>query len=67
MKGLSKHLRLTGVVPAAPGGAAPSPRAVELHGVPVAEGVFTQSVWSQVADLQTGKLPQKIAEGHPGK
>lgn len=39
------------MVPAAPGSAAPPPRAVELDGVPVAQAVVTQSIWSQVADL----------------
>lgn len=45
------RLGLTGMVPAAPGGAASPPRAVELHGVPVAQAVIAQGVWSQVADL----------------
>lgn len=39
------------MVPAASSGAASSPRAVELHGVPVAETVITQSIRSQVTDL----------------
>lgn len=56
---------LTGMVPAAAGGAASPPHAVELHGVPVAEAVVTQSVGCQVTDLQPRKLPQKITEGHP--
>ena len=42
---------LTGIVPAASSGAASPPRAVELHGVPVAEAVLAQSVRSQVTDL----------------
>lgn len=48
---VSIRLGLTGVVPAASSGAASPPRAVELHGVPVAETVITQNVWSQVTDL----------------
>lgn len=45
------QLGLTGMVPTAPGGAPSPPRAVELDGVPVAQAVVTQSIWSQVADL----------------
>lgn len=45
------QLGLTGMVPAASGGAASPPCAVELHCVPVAETVLTQSVRGQVADL----------------
>lgn len=45
------QLGLTGMVPAAPGGAPSPPRAVELDGVPVAQAVVTQGIWSQVADL----------------
>lgn len=44
-------LQLTGMVPAASSGAASPPRAVELHGVPVAEAIVTQSVRGQVTDL----------------
>lgn len=57
---------LTGMIPAAPSGAASPPRAVEIHGVPVAETVLVQNVGSQVTDLQPGKLPLKLIEGHPG-
>lgn len=57
---------LTGVVPAAAGSAASPPHPVELHGVPVAEAVITQSIGRQVTDLQPRKLPQEIIEGHPG-
>lgn len=53
------------MVPAAPGRAASPPCAVELHGVPVTEAILTQDVRSQVADFQSGKLPQKVTEGHP--
>jgi len=45
------QLRLTGMVPAAPSGAASPPCAVELNGVPVADTVLTQNVWGQVTDL----------------
>lgn len=58
---------LTGMVPAASSGAASPPRAVELHIVPVAEALLTQSVRSQVTDLQPRKLPFEIIEGHPGR
>lgn len=43
--------KLTGMVPAASSCAASPPRAVELHGVPVAETVLAQSVRSQITDL----------------
>lgn len=56
---------LTGVVPAASGGAALPPAAVELDGVPVVESVLAQSVRAQVADLQAGKLPLEFVERHP--
>lgn len=55
------------MVPAASSGAASPPRAVELHGVPVAHAVVAQSVRSQVTDLQSGKLPCEFTEGHPGR
>lgn len=45
------QLGLTGMVPAASSGAASPPRPVELHCVPVAETVLTQSIGSQVTDL----------------
>lgn len=45
------QLELTGVVPAASSCAASPPRAVKLHGVPVAETVLAQSVRGQVTDL----------------
>lgn len=57
---------LTGMVPAAASGAASPPHPVELNCVPVAEAVVAQSVWSQVTDLQSRKLPQEITERHPG-
>lgn len=60
------QLGLTGVVPAASGGAATPPCAVELHCVPVAETVLTQSIRGQITDLQPRKLPLELAEGHPG-
>ena len=44
---------LTGVVPAAAGGASSSPATLKCHGGPEAGGVLTQSVWCQIADLQT--------------
>lgn len=53
------------MVPAASGGAAPPPAAVELDGVPVAESVLAQSVRAQVADLEAGKLPLEFVERHP--
>lgn len=55
------------MVPAATSGAAFPPCAIELHGVPVAETFLTQSIWSQVADLQSRKLPCEIIKGHPRK
>lgn len=55
------------MVPAASSCAASPPRAVELHGVPVAESVLAQSIRSQVADLQPRKLAKEVAEGHPGR
>ena len=58
---------LTGVVPAASSGAASSPGAVELDGVPVAETVLAQSIRSQVTDLKARKLPREFTEGHPGR
>lgn len=56
---------LTGMVPAAASGAASPPHPVELYGVPVAEAVVAQSVWSQVTDLQSRKLPQELTERQP--
>ena len=39
---------------------------MELDGVPVAEPFITQGICGQITDLQAGKLPQELIEGHPG-
>jgi hypothetical protein len=37
-----------------------------FDGVPVAEPFITQGICGQITDLQAGKLPQELIEGHPG-
>lgn len=66
-KTASVRTRLTGIVPAASGSAAPPPRAVKFDGVPVAESVLLQSISSQITYFESGKLSQEFTEGHPGR
>lgn len=59
-------MELTGIVPAASGGAASPPCAIKLHGVPVTDIFIAQSVGGQITDLQPRKLPLELIKGHPG-
>lgn len=53
------------MIPAAPSGAPPAPRALEHLRVPPAELVLGEGVGGQVADLQPGELPHEVPERHP--
>lgn len=55
------------MVPAASCRAPPPPHAGVGHCVPVAEGVLTQGVRSQITDFYPRKLLLELIEGHPGK
>lgn len=55
------------MVPAATCCAAPPPAALEHRRAPPVQRVFSQHIWSQVTDLQSGKLTQELLEGHPEK
>lgn len=57
--------QLTDEVPAAASGGASTPGAVELGQNPLGNGVVTQGVRRQVADLQPGVLTQEVRERHP--
>lgn len=57
----------TWVVPAASSGAASPPLAPEERRAPLLHPAVLQGVRRQVADLQTGELPQEVSEGHPGR
>lgn len=56
---------LTDVVPASASGGASPPGAVKLGQSPLGDGVVTQGVRCQVADLQSRVLAQEVREGHP--
>lgn len=58
---------LTGVVPAASRRGAPSPVPVHLGEFPLLIGLTGEGVRGQVANLQTGVVPQEVAERHPGR
>lgn len=53
------------MIPAAPSGAPPAPRALEHLRVPSAELVLGEGIRGQVADLQPGELPHEVPERHP--